>query len=160
MKFRSLLVFVLSTIFVGGSAFAYDLHKEIRCESKKYKHKKCDIGFYAKESYLKAQHSQADCIKNVTWWTEGRFVHVDEGCRATFDIYGDSNDPTYAVRCESGRFGKNICYAHTAIDFVEIEREISSGRCMQGYSWYYDKNSITVKKRCKAIFRVWPTKRP
>ncbi|MEL1266238.1 DUF3011 domain-containing protein [Pseudoxanthomonas putridarboris] len=66
--------------------------------------------------------------------------------------YGHAGYGGDVVRCES----KDGRYRQCAIDTrggVQLTRQLSSSRCVQGRSWGYDRGGIWVNHGCRAEFR-------
>jgi hypothetical protein len=71
------------------------------------------------------------------------------------------NRPNYggqvrSVTCESEKGRNKSCGAGMSIGRVELDKQLSDTRCVQGRTWGYDRNAIWVNQGCRARFRVYP----
>lgn len=60
----------------------------IRCESWNYRYASCFTGLFIDYVQLEQQHSNAPCILGATWGYDSNSIWVNQGCRATFRVYG------------------------------------------------------------------------
>ena len=126
---------------------------------------------------LKKQHSRSSCEGN--WGYDRNSIWVDNGCRATFQLYingrgghhgnyghgnnygngpGYNNNPGHnnngynnTLICSSLNNRRNTC-AITSGRKVKLKRQLSSSSC-QG-NWGYDRNNIWVDNGCRAEFEI------
>ena len=58
------------------------------------------------------------------------------------------------IHCASEGFRYKICPVNEYVNSVEMIRQTSRGRCVQGVDWGYTRNSIWVDNGCSADFAV------
>ena len=108
---------------------------------------------------LLRQRSEADCLYGSTWGYDDRGIWVDRGCRAEFEIGGDSysddQDPAYtvSVSCSSDDMHRRFCYTgpHGA---VRLTKRHSEAECVEGRTWGQEPRGIWVDRGCRADFEV------
>src|SRR3546814_163443 len=92
-------------------------------------------------------------------------VWVSNGCRAEFVSGGGNYGPGYGnrpgdyyygqtVRCESNDRRQRRCNVSVRRG-VDIVRQLSKTRCVQGQNWGWDRSGIWVRGGCRAEFRVY-----
>jgi len=141
----------------GGGGFVRP--ERLRCESKDFRRRYCpaDIGFGA--ASIVRQISDTRCVFGSNWSYDRRGIWVDDGCAAEFDIgYADTAWRPGAgggswVRCESRDFGQEVCAAPRNRG-VNLVRQISRARCIEGDTWGFDRNRIWVTEGCAADFEI------
>lgn len=105
---------------------------------------------------LVRQLSDAPCIEGRSWGDDGGGVWVSDGCRAEFRSgYGGGWDggAGQIVRCESNDGRHRRCSVPVRSG-VQLIRQISDTRCIQGRNWGWDGSGIWVDGGCRAEFRV------
>ena len=108
---------------------------------------------------LLRQRSETDCIYGQTWGYDDRGIWVDRGCRADFEIggdtYSDDSDQPYnvSVYCSSDDMHRRSCYTglHGA---VRLTKRHSDAECVEGRTWGQDPRGIWVDRGCRADFEV------
>lgn len=106
---------------------------------------------------LVRQLSKTPCIRGRTWDYDRNGVWVSHGCRAEFQAgYGGGYSPGQgqAIRCESVDNRQRYCRVDTR-GSVQLVRQLSKTRCIQGVNWGWDRNGIWVDRGCRAEFRVY-----
>ncbi|MDN5782120.1 MAG: DUF3011 domain-containing protein, partial [Luteimonas sp.] len=99
-----------------------------------------------------------------SWGYDSRGVWVSQGCRAEFVVGagsdyrpgnrpGGSGDYGQTVRCESQDRHQRRCNVSVRRG-VDIVRQLSRTRCVQGQNWGWDRGGIWVSGGCRAEFRV------
>lgn len=153
MNFRrsfTLLGMLLLLISVPGFA-----QKLITCSSNYMKRNYCNAGG-ARDVRLVRQISGSACIQGKTWGIQGNQIWVDRGCSADFQVMvGGHQGGAQIVRCESNSTKYVRCRTNGRVARVELNREISGSRCVQGRTFGFDQNGVWVDKGCRADFRVW-----
>lgn len=105
---------------------------------------------------LARQRSQSECLFGRTWGYTRRGIWVDQGCRADFDLGGDStgsSTPTQTVSCSSDDMRSHTCQADTSTG-VRLLRQRSEADCIYGSTWGYDDRGIWVDRGCRADFEI------
>lgn len=137
--------------------------RSIRCESDDRRTRHCSIDTRGGVR-ISRRLSKAPCIEGRSWGYDRRGVWVSEGCRAEFVVGagggnrpgnrpGNSGDAGRVVRCESEDQRQRRCDANVRRG-VDIMRQLSRTRCVQGQNWGWDRGGIWVTGGCRAEFRI------
>ncbi|MEI8027016.1 MAG: DUF3011 domain-containing protein [Pseudomonadota bacterium] len=75
--------------------------------------------------------------------------------RTIYPNPGNPTEPTqvYRVTCESHNFAPNSCYV-PGLKSVRLVRTLSSSACIQGMSYFVNRDEINVTRGCRAEFEV------
>lgn len=136
----------------------YSYGRQFRCESIDNRQRYCNADTRGGVRLLR-QLSKSPCVQGRTWGYDRNGVWVSNGCRAEFQAgRGGGYDPGYGqgqvVRCES----VDARYRHCNVPVrrgVELSRQLSKARCVQGRNWGWDRNGIWVNYGCRGEFRVY-----
>ncbi|MEO5596163.1 MAG: DUF3011 domain-containing protein [Lysobacteraceae bacterium] len=144
--------------------YAYDRNdRTFECKSSGYDPNYCRVNT-RNGVRLVRQLSTSACTQGRSWGFDERGVWVSNGCQARFAVigydrpdnrpgYGDANQGSRVVRCESTGRDRTRCRVDTR-GGVQLVRQISSTSCRQGQNWSYDRDQIWVDNGCRADFRV------
>lgn len=149
--------------YPGGNAYPGDYGSTIRCESDDRRTRHCDIDTRGGVRIAR-QLSDAPCVEGRSWGYDRGGVWVSQGCRAEFvvgagggyrpgDRPGYGNDRGQIVRCESQDRHQRRCNASVRRG-VDIVRQLSRTRCVQGQNWGWDRGGVWVSGGCRAEFRI------
>ena len=140
----------------------------IRCESNNNRTNYCSANTRGGVR-LSRQISGSRCIQGRTWGYESNRIWVSQGCRAEFITgtggasgpgYGNpgNGNPGYGngqvVRCESQDGRHRRCNVPVSSD-VQLSKQLSNTRCIQGRNWGWDRSGIWVNGGCRGEFRVY-----
>lgn len=127
-----------------------------RCESRDGRHTYC-ASPTGRRAVLVRQLSDAPCIRNQTWGSEGRGVWVARGCRALFaaDQRGgwQGENDRQLLRCESSNGRYRECGANVR-GGVRLVRQLSGSPCIEGRSWGAMRSGVWVDRGCRADFET------
>ncbi len=141
----------------------------IRCESTNNRTRQCNIDNRGGVRLVR-QLSSSPCIEGRSWGYDRNQVWVTKGCRAEFQADGRGNawrgngypgngyagnDNGYGniLRCESDDNRQRRCRADTG-GRVQLVRQLSSTRCIEGENWGWDRSGVWVDGGCRAEFLV------
>ena len=133
---------------------------EVVCESQDGRTSECRTPF--RNPVISQQLSSSACVEGRTWGSRGPGnVWVTDGCRARFvegggyaqGGYGGGDRGQDTVRCESQDGRMRECPIPGGAR-VELARQLSDTRCVQGRNWGNRGNSIWVSDGCRADFAV------
>jgi len=131
----------------------------IRCESDDGRTRQCALNT-AGGVRLVRQLSSTRCIEGRNWGYDRNAIWVSQGCRAEFQTgvgggpgWGSGGSAGQLIRCESPGNRQQRCSVPVR-GGVELVRQISSTRCVEGSNWGFDRNGIWVDRGCRAEFRV------
>ena len=100
------------------------------------------------------QRSDSPCIQGSTWGANRRGIWVDRGCRADFILGAMARPPMgNIITCSSNDGRRNFCRVNTNRG-VQMIRQRSDARCVQGRTWGYDRRGIWVDRGCRADFAI------
>ena len=129
-----------------------------RCESDSRRTRHCSVDTRGGVR-ISRRLSEAPCIQGRSWGYDRRGVWVSQGCRAEFvvgaggDYRPGNGDSGRIVRCESEDRRQRRCDANVRRG-VDIMRQLSRTRCVQGQNWGWDHGGIWVTGGCRAEFRI------
>lgn len=136
----------------------------VRCESQDGRTRECATGFRAR-AQLVENLSDTRCVEGRNWGDTGRgSVWVQGGCRGVFAEaggygYGQPSqggwvgDGRGAMRCESEDGRLREC-AVPVRGRVELVRQLSDTRCVEGRNWGQQNGRIWVSQGCRGEFAV------
>ncbi len=137
------------------------------CESANDKHNECNYRSSGVVTvHVNRQLSRTRCVFNENWGTFDGGVWVDYGCRAEFVVrrppqarpYRPMGGSLNTITCESRDQNLRECPVPGIVPgSVEVERQLSSARCIQGVSWGVSTGEnrpegIWVNMGCRATF--------
>ncbi|HVI57683.1 MAG TPA: DUF3011 domain-containing protein [Luteimonas sp.] len=131
-----------------------------RCESDNNRTRHCDVDTRGGVR-MNRQLSDSPCVQGRTWGYDNRGVWVSNGCRAEFIAgrggygpgYGSGGGYGRTIRCESQDKRQRRCNVSVTRG-VDIVRQLSDTRCVQGQNWGWDRGGIWVSGGCRAEFSV------
>ncbi len=135
--------------------------RTLRCESANHRTQHCRVDTRGGVR-LSRQLSNAACVQGRSWGHDSNGIWVSQGCRAEFVVgaggsSGGGQWPGHGsgqvVRCESDRERYRRCDVRVNRG-VDLGRQLSSTRCVEGNNWGWDRNGIWVDRGCRAEFRV------
>ena len=144
----------------------------IRCRSESYQYAHCPADTRSGVRLVK-QRSKTACIENQTWGSDQRGIWVDQGCDAEFQVAarrrrgrerdsrgerdGYTTPPPVSragtLQCRSDNYDYRHCRADTRSG-VQLVRQLSQARCVQGETWGYDQRGVWVNRGCEAEFQL------
>lgn len=133
----------------GGGTF--------RCESRDDRTQRCATSGGGGVRLVR-QLSDAPCIEGRSWGYDGGGVWVSNGCRAEFRSGfgsggGWDGGAGQIVRCESKDDRNRRCDVPVRRG-VQLVRQLSDTRCVEGRNWGWDRGGIWVDDGCRAEFSV------
>jgi hypothetical protein len=164
MRIRGFLVAVLGVIALMAMTTRPAMAQQITCSSDNGRRNYCAVDTRGGVSMIR-QRSGSACVQGSTWGYDRRGIWVDRGCRADFAINtGRPGRPGYgpggpgggggqSITCASDNMRRNYCAADTRRG-VQLVRQRSDARCVQGSTWGYDRRGIWVDRGCRADFLV------
>ena len=133
-----------------------------RCESDSERTRHCNADTRGGVR-MSRQLSDSPCIQGRSWGYDNSGVWVSQGCRAEFVVgagggyYNPGNGPGsgygQTVRCESQDNHQRRCNVAVGRG-VDIVRQLSDTRCVQGQTWGWDRSGVWVTGGCRAEFRI------
>ncbi len=144
----------------GGPDYGAGAHV-FRCESRDNRSQHCPADTRGGVRLVR-QLSDSPCIEGRSWGYDRGGVWVSHGCRAQFESgrgtgggWGGGWGGGYGqtVRCESSDRDYRRCSVPVRTG-VQLIRQLSGTRCVQGRNWGWDRSGIWVDDGCRAEFRV------
>lgn len=129
----------------------------IRCESDNNRSRTCRTPWQGR-SRLVRQLSDSPCIEGRSWQSQRGQIHVNGGCRGEFasaaQVQPGYPDPGngYSVSCASNGNNPKSCAWDKRRGRPYLQRQLSTARCRENDSWWYDGNAIWVRNGCRALF--------
>ena len=156
---RLLVGIALALLALAPAAQAqYGRNDEVTCESQDGRTRECRTPF--RNPVVSETLSSAPCIEGRTWGNGGGgMIWVTDGCRARFvdGRGGWQPQPPMggqgAVRCESQDGRTRECAVPRGAR-MEIARQLSDTRCVEGRNWGVRGSSLWVSDGCRAEFVV------
>lgn len=124
----------------------------IRCESNDGRSRTCPTPWQG-QSRLIRQLSSARCTSGQTWYTVPGRVTVNSGCRAEFGPGQGAGQNTVSIQCESGDGRYRTCGTGLS-GRIELQRQLSNTRCVQGTNFGLRNGSVWVDRGCRGVFLV------
>ena len=162
MRIRGFFVAVLGVIALMAMTARPAAAQQITCSSDNGRRNYCAADTRGGVSMIR-QRSGSPCVQGSTWGYDRRGIWVDRGCRADFRIntyrpggpgYGPGGPGRgQSITCSSDNMRRNYCAADTRRG-VQLVRQRSDARCVQGSTWGYDGRGIWVDRGCRADFLV------
>jgi hypothetical protein len=163
MRMRGFLVAVLGVTALMAMSARPAMAQQITCSSDNGRRNYCAADTRGGVTMIR-QRSGSACVQGSTWGFDRRGIWVDRGCRADFMINtGRPGRPGYgpggpggggqSITCSSDNMRRNYCAADTRRG-VQLVRQRSDARCIQGSTWGYDRRGIWVDRGCRADFLV------
>lgn len=129
----------------------------VRCESQanRIEHCKADV---ASGLRLVRILSTSSCIEKQDWGSDAQGIWVANGCRAEFLVGSQAgtrngDGAISRITCESAQKRRQFCHAEIG-QGVDLLRQLSKTRCVQGSNWDWEANGIWVDLGCRAEFGV------
>ena len=161
MRIRGFLLTVLGIVALAATTAPAASAQTITCSSDNGRRNYCPVDTRGGVQMVR-QRSGSPCTQGSTWGFDRRGIWVDRGCRADFLVrsggrpggpgYG-SGRPGQSITCSSDNGRRNYCSADTHRG-VQLVRQRSDARCIQGSTWGYDRRGIWVDRGCRADFVV------
>ncbi len=145
-----------------GNGYGYGSNGTVRCESNDNRTRRCNVDTRGGVR-LTRQLSDTRCIQGRNWGYDRSGIWVSQGCRAEFTIghgggygsgYGPGQGYGQVLRCESENNRQRRCNANVRRG-VELVRQLSDTRCVQGQNWGWDRGGIWVTGGCRGEFRAY-----
>jgi hypothetical protein len=124
----------------------------ILCESKDGRPRTCTTPWQANSRLLR-QLSSARCTLGTTWYTSPGRVTVSNGCRAEFGPGQGAGQNATSIQCESTDGRLRTCGSNLR-GRIELQRQLSSTRCVQGTNFGLRNGSVWVNGGCRGVFLV------
>lgn len=131
------------------------------CESRDGRRRACAADLRGLEPTVVRNISREPCVLGQNWGYDARSVWVDAGCRAEFRVMAPPTPVPYEgdagnkdlVRCESRDFQRITCDTGRNRG-VELRRQLSKTRCIEGRTWGWDRRAVWVDQGCAGEFVV------
>ena len=138
----------------------------LRCDSNDNRTQRCAADTRGGVRMVR-QVSKSACVQGRTWGSDRDGIWVSQGCRAEFEVgrgnggyggqYGPGNGHNagygQTLRCESVDSRQRRCNVNVNRG-VQVIRQLSKTRCVQGQNWGWDRSGIWVTGGCRAEFSV------
>ncbi len=135
-----------------GEDYGHDIIATVECRSIKKHYERCRLPVGRDRVVLQRRISKAACVQGQSWGFDRSSVWVDRGCRGAFAVVR-TRQPQLLV-CESIQERRQYCPANTVYG-VKLNRQLSRAACIEGRSWWSDRNAIWVDRGCRAEFLVY-----
>ena len=135
----------------------------VRCESRDGDTRECGTGFRGRAELVE-NLSDTRCVEGRNWGNTGRgSIWVQGGCRGVFaeaGTYGGAYGGAYGggqsdgrrgVRCESDDGRQRECGV-PGRGRVELVRQLSDTRCIEGRNWGQMNGGVWVNQGCRGEF--------
>lgn len=155
----------------GQYGGGYGNASTVRCESNDNRNRRCPADTRGGVS-ISRQLSRTACVQGRNWGFDNSGIWVSQGCRAEFVTgrggqhagrpgssrpgHGNPGNQGHGevVRCESKDRRRRHCNVPLGRGGVDLVRQLSDTRCVQGRNWGTDRSGIWVDGGCRAEFRV------
>ena len=124
----------------------------VECRSIKKHYQRCPLPVGRDRVVLRRRISKTACVQGQSWGYDHRSVWVDRGCRGAFAVVR-VRQPRLLL-CESIKNRRQYCPANTVYG-VKLNRQLSRAACIEGQTWWSDRNAIWVDRGCRAEFLVY-----
>lgn len=131
----------------------------LRCESNDNRTRRCNADIRGGVR-LSRQLSDTRCVQGRNWGYDRDGIWVSGGCRAEFTLGtgggyypGTGGGHGQTLRCESRDERQRRCNVPVRSS-VQLVRQLSDTRCVQGRNWGWDRSGIWVSGGCRAEFSV------
>lgn len=123
----------------------------IRCESREGRYHECRKSQGGRAT-LSRQLSSNKCVEGNTWGQNNNSIWVTRGCRAEFQVRGNSGGYGYNVTCTSRNNQYKTCAWDRSKGSPRLIERIA-GRCTERSDWGYDsQRGLWVANNCSARF--------
>ena len=166
MRMQGFLLSALGLISFFAATAPAARAQTITCSSENGRRNYCPANTDRADVRMVRQRSDARCIQGSTWGYDRRGIWVDRGCRADFlityrrpdrpstmPVPGPGRPPSQTITCASENMRRNYCAADTRRG-VQLLRQRSDARCIQGRTWGFDRRGIWVDRGCRADFLI------
>jgi len=145
----------------GNYGGDYGRGTTVRCESNDKRSRRCPADTRG-GVMISRQLSRTQCVQGRNWGWDNAGIWVSQGCRAEF-VTGRGGQQSgwpgagghgQVVRCESNDRRHRRCNVPVGRGGVNLVRQLSDTRCVQGRNWGWDRSGIWVDGGCRAEFRV------
>lgn len=151
----------------GGYGGAYGTGsqpgRQVRCESSDGRRRECAADTRGGVTLVR-QLSSSPCVEGRSWGYGRNSVWVSQGCRGQFATgtgggsgyggnYAGSGSYGQTLRCESADNRQRRCSVPVRSG-VQLLRQLSSTRCVEGANWGWDRSGIWVDQGCRGEFAV------
>jgi len=163
---------MLGAMLAGGAAMqahaapqydrGYGGGETFRCESDGNRYRQCNVDTRGGVALVR-QLSSNRCVEGRSWGYDRGGVWVSDGCRAEFRTGGGGwgngngnsgwNGSGQVLRCESDNGRQRTCSIPRNSQ-VQLVRQLSSTRCVEGQNWGRQSGAIWVNRGCRGEFRV------
>lgn len=137
----------------------------VTCESSSNRPNRCRVPRQWDAARVAQQLSHTACTPGRTWGFDPGSVWVEGGCRARFAAAprgggggwqpGPNWNQNFIVSCGSPQYRYYFCQVDVgARGRVQLQRQNSSSRCIEGQTWGWNRAGIWVDKGCGAQFMV------
>lgn len=97
-------------------------------------------------------YSASRCDEGSTWGQKGDRIWVDRGCRAAFEVSGNSGGSTSRVDCRSN--GNRYTECQTTRGYLaRLDQDMSGNRCANN-NWGTSNGVVWVRNGCQARFTL------
>ena len=171
----------LGVALVSASPAAAQNYVEIQCYSQRGQQNSCPLPPKTRSISFKGPDRSGICREGETWRKRGNSLWVSNGCGGIFEAMvggnsgggwggsgggssgggwggsggsgGNWGNQGWAgeVTCRSRNNQSQTCRANTQ-GRVRVLEQYSNASCIEGQSWRYDNQSITVRNGCQARF--------
>jgi hypothetical protein len=144
---------------------------EIQCYSEPGQQNSCPLPPRTQAVTFKGPDRSMRCREGQTWRKRGNSLWVANGCGGIFEAsvrgtgggnpgwgggggnpgWGGGNQPGGEITCRSQNNREQRCAVNTG-GRASLVRQMSGSPCIEGQSWRYDNNSITVRNGCQGVF--------
>ncbi|HET7845732.1 MAG TPA: DUF3011 domain-containing protein, partial [Xanthomonadales bacterium] len=142
------------TVGVPGDLFT--------CESRDGRRRYCRADLRGLQPTVVRNISREPCVLGQNWNYDAGGVWVDFGCRAEFRVIAPPTpienqagvghaSTSDVVRCESRDFRRTVCETGRNRG-VELTRQVSKARCVEGDTWGWDRRGVWVDGGCGGEF--------
>jgi hypothetical protein len=141
---------ILAAVSLAVSAPVWG--QSLTCSSDDGKRHRCDADTRQGVQLLH-QRSGSPCTQGYSWGFDDRGIWVDHGCRADFGLQAPAPPNAQVTTCSSDDGGRHYCEVDTRAG-VQLVRQRSGSRCVQGETWGFDGRGIWVDGGCRADFAL------
>lgn len=129
----------------------------VRCESRDNRTQRCAASTRGGVRLVR-RLSDSSCVEGRSWGYDRSGIWVSNGCRAEFQTGAGGGSwgggaSAQTVRCESNDKRTRRCDVPVRRS-VQLSRQLSDTRCVQGRNWGWDARGIWVSGGCRAEFSV------
>ncbi|HEU4857947.1 MAG TPA: DUF3011 domain-containing protein [Rhodanobacteraceae bacterium] len=139
-------------------------NQTITCGSPQHRLARCPVPNGWRGVRMVRQTSNASCVQGRTWGYDRGGVWVNEGCAGVFaaGAYGRGGwqpgpgwNHDFTVTCGSPQYRYAFCQVDVgARGRVQLQRQTSDARCVEGQSWGWNRAGVWVDRGCSAAFLI------